>query len=120
MKITTQSIKRPAGTIMLMVLVAIIGVTGFIQLPVNMLPEVTYPLVKVYVYWPDATPEQVENDIAAVIERQMATVDNLDYMESTSEEGVYELDINFDYTVDRFVLCGSPICFFSRRSIFSY
>jgi hydrophobic/amphiphilic exporter-1 (mainly G- bacteria), HAE1 family len=101
MKITTQSIKRPAGTIMLMVLVAIIGVTGFIQLPVNMLPEVTYPLVKVWVYWPDATPEQVENEIATVIERQMATVDNLDYMESTSEEGVYQLNINFDYSVDR-------------------
>jgi multidrug efflux pump subunit AcrB len=31
-----------------------------------MLPEITYPLVKVWIYWPDATPEQVENEIAAV------------------------------------------------------
>jgi hydrophobe/amphiphile efflux-1 (HAE1) family protein len=101
MKITTQSIKRPAGTIMLMIVLMVVGIAGFIQLPVNMLPEVTYPLVKVWVYWPDATPEQVENEIAAVIERQMATVDNLDYMESTSEEGVYQLSVNFDYSVDR-------------------
>ena len=101
MKLTTQSIKRPAGTIMLMIVLMVVGIAGFIQLPVNMLPEVTYPFVKVWVYWPDATPEQVENEIAAVIERQMATVDNLDYMESTSEEGVYQLNINFDYSVDR-------------------
>ncbi|MBN2762538.1 MAG: efflux RND transporter permease subunit [Bacteroidales bacterium] len=101
MKLTTRSIKRPAGTIMLMVVVMVIGIAGFIGLPVNMLPEVTYPFIKVWVYWSDATPEQVENEIAAVIERQMATVDNLDYMESSSEEGVYQLNINFDYTVDR-------------------
>jgi multidrug efflux pump subunit AcrB len=31
----------------------------------------------------------------------MATVDDLDYMESTSEEGVYQLNINFDYNADR-------------------
>lgn len=101
MKLTTQSIKRPAGTITLMIVLIVIGIAGFIQLPVNMLPEVTYPLIKVWIYWPDATPEQVENEIAAVIERQMATVDNLDYMESTSEEGVYQLNINFDYSVNR-------------------
>ncbi|MGM0464058.1 MAG: efflux RND transporter permease subunit [Bacteroidota bacterium] len=101
MKLTTQSIKRPAATIMMMIVMMVIGIIGFLQLPVNMLPEVTYPLVKVWVYWPDATPEQVENEIATVIERQMATVDNLDYMESTSEEGVYQLNVNFDYSVDR-------------------
>lgn len=101
MKLTTLSVKHPAGTIMLMIVLIVIGISGFLQLPVNMLPEVTYPMVKVWVHWPDATPEQVENEIAAVIERQMATVDNLDYMESVSEEGVYQLNVNFDYTVDR-------------------
>jgi multidrug efflux pump subunit AcrB len=31
----------------------------------------------------------------------MATVDNLDYIESTSEDGLYSLLVNFDYTVNR-------------------
>ncbi|MDZ7606833.1 MAG: efflux RND transporter permease subunit [Cyclobacteriaceae bacterium] len=39
-------------------------------------------MVKVYAYWPGATPEQMENEVATVIERKMATVDNLDYIES--------------------------------------
>ena len=101
MKLTVQSIKRPAGTIMLMIVVMALGVAGFFRLPTNMLPDITYPMVKVYVYWPGATPEQIENEIASVVERKMATVDNLDYIESTSEEGVYTLLVNFDYSVNR-------------------
>lgn len=101
MKLTIQSIKRPAGTIMLMVVLMVVGIAGFFRLPTNMLPDITYPMVKVYVYWPGATPEQMENEVATVIERKMATVDNLDYIESTSEEGVYTLLVNFDFSVDR-------------------
>ncbi|HQG63502.1 MAG TPA: efflux RND transporter permease subunit [Bacteroidales bacterium] len=101
MKLTLESIKRPAGTIILMIVIAVLGIAGFTSLPVNMLPDITYPMVKVYVYWPGATPEQMENEVAMVIERKMATVDNLDYIESTSEEGVYTLLVNFDYSVDR-------------------
>lgn len=101
MRLSIESIKRPAGTIMLMIVVMAIGVAGFFRLPTNMLPDITYPMVKVYVYWTGATPEQIENEVASVIERKMATVDNLDYIESTSEEGVYTLLVNFDYSVDR-------------------
>ena len=101
MNFTIQSIRRPAGTIMLMIVIIVLGIAGFMNLPVNMLPEITYPMVKVYVYWPGATPEQMENEVAMVIERKMATVDNLDYIESTCEEGVYTLLVNFDYSVDR-------------------
>ena len=101
MKLTLESIKRPAGTIIMMIVIVVLGIAGFTSLPVNMLPEITYPMVKVYVYWPGATPEQMENEVAMVIERKMATVDNLDYIESTSEEGVYTLLVNFDYSVDR-------------------
>lgn len=101
MKLTIQSIKRPAGTIILMVALVVVGVMGYMRLSVNMLPDITYPLIKVYVYWPGATPEQVENEIAQIVERKMATVDNLDYIESTSEDGLYSLLVNFDYTVNR-------------------
>jgi hydrophobe/amphiphile efflux-1 (HAE1) family protein len=101
MKLSIQSIKRPAGTIILMIALMVVGLLGYLRLPVNMLPDITYPLIKVYVYWPGATPEQIENEVAQVIERKMATVDNLDYIESTCEDGMYSLLVNFDYTVNR-------------------
>jgi len=101
MKLTNQAIKRPAGTIIIMIAILVVGVLGYFRLPTNMLPDITYPLVKVYVYWDGATPEQIENEIASVVERKISTVDNLDYIESNCEEGVYTLLINFDYNVDR-------------------
>ena len=101
MRISAQAIKRPAGTIIMVVLLMILGVVGFMRLPVNLLPDITYPMVKVYVYWTGATPEQIENEVASVIERKIATVDDLDYIESTCEEGVYTLLVNFDNSVDR-------------------
>jgi len=101
MKLSVTAIKRPAGTIMLMVAIVVVGVLGYTQLPTNLLPDITYPLVKVYVTWRGATPEEIEDNIAAVVERKMATVDDLDYMESQSTEGLYTLLVNFDYSANR-------------------
>ena len=101
MKLSVTAIKRPAATIILMVAIAVVGILGYSQLPTNLLPDITYPLVKVYVTWRGATPEEIEDNIASVIERKMATVDDLDYLESQSTEGLYTLLVNFDYSANR-------------------
>lgn len=101
MKLSIVAIQRPAATIILMAAVAVVGILGYSQLPTNLLPDITYPLVKVYVTWRGATPEEIEDNIATVIERKIATVDNLDYLESQCTEGLYTLLVNFDYSADR-------------------
>ena len=60
----------------------------------------TYPMVKLNIYWSGATPEEIERSLADPIERQMMTVDGLDYLESSSIEGMYSLIANFGYGVD--------------------
>lgn len=101
MKLSITAIKRPAGTIILMAAIAVVGILGYSQLPTNLLPDITYPLIKVYITWSGATPEEIEDNVASVIERKMATVDNLDYLESQCTEGMYSLMVNFDYSADR-------------------
>jgi len=100
-KLSITAIKRPAATAILMAAVVVVGILGYSQLPTNLLPDITYPLVKVYVTWRGATPEEIEDNIASVIERKMATVDDLDYLESQSTEGLYTLLVNFDYSANR-------------------
>lgn len=97
MKITSISIRRPVATIVIMLTALVLGFYGYTQLPVDFLPEITYPMVKVYVYWRGATPEEINDNIADPVERVMATVDNLDYLESSSIEGLYTLLVNFEY-----------------------
>lgn len=96
-----HAIRRPATIIILMIAIVVVGVLGYTQLATNLLPDITYPMVKVYVTWRGATPEEIEDNIATVIERKVATVDNLDYMETQCTEGLYALQVNFTYNADR-------------------
>lgn len=101
MKITEFSLNKPVSVIVLMLSVYVLGVISLFTLPVNLLPTVVYPLVKVNMTWRGATPEDIENQIADVVEQKVATVDNLDYLSSTCMDGAYELLVYFDYKADR-------------------
>lgn len=79
----------------------LLGLVALFTLPVNLLPDIVYPLVKVNISWRGATPEDIENQIADVVEQKIATVDNLDYLSSSCMEGMYELLVNFDFSADR-------------------
>ena len=99
MRITAIAMKRPVA-ITVMVLAAIaLGLFGLSQLDVDYLPDITYPMIKIHIWWSGATPDEIETNIAEPIERVMATVDNLDYLESSSIEGMYTLLVNFRYGV---------------------
>ncbi|MDZ7754240.1 MAG: efflux RND transporter permease subunit [Gammaproteobacteria bacterium] len=100
MKITQYAVHRRLATGAIALAAVVLGLYGLWRLPVDYLPEVTYPLVKVQIRWPGATAEEIDKDIADPVERLMATVDYLDDLESTSREGVYALDVNFEYGAD--------------------
>jgi len=100
MKITRYSIYRRLATSAIVVALVVLGFYGLSRLPVDFLPDITYPLVKIQIRWPGATPEEIDKDIADPVERLMATVEKLDYLESTLREGVYALDVHFDYGTD--------------------
>jgi len=101
MNLPILALKRPVAVIVLLIATVVLGLFGLSQLPVNLLPDVTYPLVKVYINWRGATPQEIEDNIATVVERKLSTVDGLDYLDSQCTEGMYSLLVNFDYSVDR-------------------
>jgi len=101
MKISDISIKKPISVLVLIITAWLVGVISLVHLPVNLLPDITYPMVKVYINWRGATPEEIEDNIAEVVEQKMATVDNLDYLDSQCTEGLYTLLVNFTYDANR-------------------
>ncbi len=100
MRITQHSVRRRLATSAIVVALVVLGLYGLWRLPVDFLPDITYPLVKVHIQWAGAAPDEVDKDIADPVERLMATVDNLDYLESTSRTGLYSLNVYFDYGTD--------------------
>ncbi len=100
MKITESAVRRRIATSAIVMALVVLGVYGLWQLPVNFVPNITYPLIRLYISWPGATPEEIDKDLADPIERQLAAVDGLDYLESSSIEGLYTALVNFKYGVD--------------------
>lgn len=100
MKPTRYAVERRLATSAIVVALVVLGLYGLWRLPVDFLPNVTYPMIKVHIWWQGATPEEIDKNIADPLERQMATVDDLDYLESSSIEGMYTLLANFKYGVD--------------------
>ena len=99
MKITATTLKRPVAVTVLAIAVFATGLFSLKQLDVDYLPDITYPMIKIHIWWRGATPDEIETNIAEPLERVMATVDNVDYLESSSIEGMYTLLVNFRYGV---------------------
>jgi len=100
MILTSYAVHRRLATSAIMLALVVLGFYGLWRLPVDFLPSVTYPMIKVHIWWRGATPEEIDKSIADPLERQMATVDDLDFLESSSIEGMYTLQANFRYGVD--------------------
>ena len=100
MNLPRLAVRRPIAWTLLMIAVFVLGLFALGQLPVDFLPDITYPVIKVQVFWQGATPGEIENDIAEPLEQVLSTVDDLDALESTSIEGVYSLDVTFRYGTD--------------------
>ncbi len=57
MRVTEFSVHRHLAAGAITLAAVVLGLYGLWRLPVDYLPDVTYPLVKVQIRWPGATPE---------------------------------------------------------------
>lgn len=65
------------------------------QLPVTLMPEMSYPTLTVRTEYPGAAPEEVENDISRRIEEQLGVVSGLNEISSISRAGVSDVVMEF-------------------------
>ncbi len=100
MRLTAITLQRPVAITVLVIALISMGLFGLTRLDVDYLPDIAYPMIKIHIWWRGATPDEIETNIAEPLERVMATIDNLDYLESSSIEGMYTLLVNCQYGVD--------------------
>ena len=114
--IIKAAISRRISTAVLAFGLAIFGALNLNMLPVDFLPSVKYPLIKLSIVWPGATPEDIDQNLADPIEREIASVDGLDYLSSSAIEGLYQLDVNYRYGVDVDVAYQDTLAAFNRST----
>jgi len=85
----------PYFIIMLCLVVAVVGVTTVVRMPVDLFPQIDIPVVVVATFYSGMPPQQIEGDITNTFERFFTLGSNIDHIESRSLTGVSLVKIYF-------------------------
>ena len=99
MFLSDLSIKQPVLATMMMAALAVLGLTSYQALKVDLFPDVEFPVVVVTTRYTGASPETVERDVTKKVEEAVNTVEGVRHIESTSQEGLSTIVVNFNIGV---------------------
>ena len=100
MSIPGTSTRRPVAVAMLVLAVVLLGVISFTRLPIDLLPDVSFPRLVVYTSYPNVAPAEVERLITEPVERAVAQVAGVEKVTSVSQEGVSLVTVRFSWGTD--------------------
>jgi len=100
MTLPEMSVRRPITALMLFLGIILVGVFCFVQMPIDLLPEMDIPSITVVTPYQGASSEEVEEKITRVLEEQLATVEDLKHITSTSMEGISFIVLQFEWQTD--------------------
>ena len=94
------AINRPITTLMGVLTFVIFGIMSYKSMPINLFPNVDFPIVTVQTTYNGADPSTVETKVTDKIEEAISGVDGIDKLMSTSYEGFSAVTIQFKLTKD--------------------
>lgn len=95
MFLTNLSLKRPVfATVVILALLAI-GVSGFLGLGMNDMPETNIPYVAVTLTLRGASPDQMESKVTKPVEEAVGQLSGVKHISSTINEGLCTTSIEF-------------------------
>ncbi len=95
MWLTSLSIRRPLLMLMVISLLLVVGLVSWARLPVDLFPALDYPIVTITTAYPGAGPDAVDTLVTKKIEDAIAGMNDIDYIQSSSYEGVSSVFIVF-------------------------
>jgi len=100
MSLISLSVRRPIFMIMVIMALVTFGIVGFINLPIDLMPDIEFPYVTVQTIYVGAGPEEIETSVMKPVEEQMTTVSGIKNITSYCMEGVGFMLLEFNLGVD--------------------
>jgi len=97
MNLSNLAVRRPITTSMFFLALVIFGSISLLRLPIDILPDITYPSITVYTEYEGAGPQEVERLITEIIEKNVSTIENVKDIRSTSGEDSSNVTIDFNW-----------------------
>ena len=90
------SVKKPYTIVVAIVLVLILGVVSYTHMSVDLIPSINLPYAVVTTTYAGASPETVEQTVTTPVEQTMASVNNIQEIQSVSSENVSMVILKFN------------------------
>ncbi len=100
MKLTEIAVDRPISTSMIVGIVVVTSLVALSRLPIDLMPDVTFPNITVVVTYPGATPEEIETLIMQPLEEAMGSVENVQEIDTASSEERANVRLKFSWGVN--------------------
>ncbi|KJS03212.1 MAG: acriflavin resistance protein [Desulfobulbaceae bacterium BRH_c16a] len=97
MNISAFTTSRPIFTIMVTVIIILIGIVSLLHLPIDLLPEISYPVLSINTSYGNAAPEEVEKLVTEVIEGAVSAIQGIEEVTSESSEGNSRVRVSFTW-----------------------
>ena len=94
------SIKRPVFASVISLLFIAFGLVSFDRLSLREYPDIDPPVVTVEVAYPGAPANIVETRITEMVERRIAGIEGIEFVESSSDDGLSKVTIEFSINRD--------------------
>ena len=98
--LSRYSVKRPYTVAVGVVLILILGYLSFTGMRTDLLPDMTLPYAVVYTTYPGASPEEVEMIVTKPVEQAMATISNIEEINSVSSENISMVILQFSQSAN--------------------
>ena len=94
------SIRNPYFIVVVCLIIAVVGVSSLVRMPVDLFPTINLPEVVVATFYNGMPPEEIETEITGRFERFFTLGSGIEHMESRSLPGVSIIKVYFQPGTD--------------------
>ncbi len=91
------SVTRRVSISMLILIVMVVGMIAFSKLPLDMFPDISFPMVTVVTQYPGVAPEEIERLVTVPLEGAIASVSKVKKVSSKTVEGYSNITVEFEW-----------------------
>lgn len=97
---TKVSLRKPLLVVVVFIVLLIGGFISLRELPIDLFPDISLPMISIITFYPGAGPIEVEKQVTELIEDAASTVPNIKNIRSISQENISAVTLEFEWGTD--------------------
>jgi HAE1 family hydrophobic/amphiphilic exporter-1 len=100
MSLSDFSVRRSVTASMIILIILIFGIASFSRLPIDLLPDLTFPFVTIVTKYEGVGPEEIEESLTELIEGAVNTISGVKKISSISKREFSIVSVEFEWGTD--------------------